>query len=110
MSTEVAEYLDPDELLTPTGVLGHYFGYSDFLTGQEEAIDAVMAGHDALVLLPTGGGKSLCFQVPGITMRCLGYGPTIVVSPLIALMEDQVEALRLGGLPHEDGDGDLVDL
>ncbi|MBT6177232.1 MAG: ATP-dependent DNA helicase RecQ [Deltaproteobacteria bacterium] len=99
MSTDAAEYVDPDELLTPTGVLGHYFGYSEFRTGQEEAIDAVMAGHDALVLLPTGGGKSLCFQVPGITMRCLGYGPTIVVSPLIALMEDQVEALNGRGIP-----------
>ena len=99
MATELAEHFDPDELLTPTGVLGHYFGYSEFRTGQEEAIDAVMAGHDALVLLPTGGGKSLCFQVPGITMRCLGYGPTIVVSPLIALMEDQVEALNGRGIP-----------
>ena len=99
MSMEAAPYFDPDDLLTPHGVLNHFFRYPEFRSGQEEAIDAVLAGEDAVVLLPTGGGKSLCFQVPGITMRCLGYGPTLVISPLIALMEDQVEALVGRGIP-----------
>lgn len=96
---EPALDVDPDELLTPRGVLRHFFGFEHFRVGQEEAVEALVAGEDAVVLLPTGGGKSLCFQVPGLTLRCLGYGPTLVVSPLIALMEDQVEALQARGLP-----------
>jgi ATP-dependent DNA helicase RecQ len=81
----------------PLAVLGAVWGYSAFRGGQREAIDAFLAGHDVQVLMPTGGGKSLCFQVPAI----LGHtrGPTLVVSPLVALMEDQVAALSARGVP-----------
>jgi ATP-dependent DNA helicase RecQ len=80
-------------------VAGRVFGHSTFRPGQLEAIDAVLAGRDAVVVLPTGGGKSLCFQVPAIVRHEAGEGPTLVVSPLIALMDDQVSALRTAGVP-----------
>jgi ATP-dependent DNA helicase RecQ len=70
--------------------LQQYFGYADFRAPQVRAVEAVLSGRDALVVLPTGGGKSLCFQVPAL-MR---PGLTIVVSPLISLMKDQVETLE----------------
>lgn len=73
--------------------LGHYFGFSSFRPLQEEIIRDALAGRDVLALLPTGGGKSLCFQLPGLVMP----GLTVVVSPLIALMKDQVDALRAAG-------------
>jgi ATP-dependent DNA helicase RecQ len=71
------------------------FGYEEFRPGQEAAMSAILAGRDTVVVLPTGGGKSLCFQVPGLVMR----GLTVVVSPLISLMKDQVDALTARGLP-----------
>jgi ATP-dependent DNA helicase RecQ len=71
-------------------VLRRVFGYDDFRSQQRTAIETVLAGRDALVLMPTGGGKSLCFQIPAL----LRGGVGLVVSPLIALMEDQVRALR----------------
>jgi RecQ family ATP-dependent DNA helicase len=71
------------------------FGYSDFRPGQQRAMSSVMAGRDTLVVLPTGGGKSLCFQVPALLLP----GLTVVVSPLISLMKDQVDALDARGLP-----------
>jgi ATP-dependent DNA helicase RecQ len=70
------------------------FGYPSFREGQERAIAAVLAGRDALIVMPTGSGKSLCYQVPAIVLP----GVTLVVSPLIALMKDQVDALRLRGV------------
>src|SRR3982750_2534278 len=70
------------------------FGYSGFRPGQERAIASVLAGRDTLVVLPTGGGKSLCFQVPALMLP----GLTVVVSPLISLMKDQVDALNARGL------------
>lgn len=75
--------------LDPTAVLAQSFGYTQFRPGQEGAINAVVEGRDTLVVMPTGAGKSLCFQVPAL---CLS-GITIVVSPLIALMKDQVDQL-----------------
>ena len=80
-------------------VLREVFGFADFRPGQAAAIDAFQAGRDALVVLPTGGGKSLCYQVPAILRHRAGQGPTLVVSPLIALMDDQVLALSQAGVP-----------
>jgi ATP-dependent DNA helicase RecQ len=77
-------------------VLRGVFGYDTFRGGQQEAVDAVLAGRDALVLLPTGAGKSLCYQVPAIVRA--NAGTTIVISPLIALMNDQVGALTGRGV------------
>ena len=71
------------------------FGYDNFRPGQEAAVSAILAGRDTVVVLPTGGGKSLCFQVPALILP----GLTVVVSPLISLMKDQVDALTARGLP-----------
>jgi RecQ family ATP-dependent DNA helicase len=76
-------------------VLRGSFGYEGFRPGQERAVSAVLGGRDTLVVLPTGGGKSLCFQVPALLLP----GLTVVVSPLISLMKDQVDALTARGLP-----------
>ena len=79
-------------------VLHDVFGYEQFRGPQQAIIDHVIAGGDALVLMPTGGGKSLCYQVPAIVRQQQGRGVTIVVSPLIALMHDQVGALHEAGV------------
>ncbi|GII76555.1 ATP-dependent DNA helicase RecQ [Sphaerisporangium rufum] len=79
---------------TAQEVLNRTFGYPSFRDGQQEIIDHVVAGHDALVLMPTGGGKSLCYQIPALVRP----GTGVVVSPLIALMQDQVDALRALGV------------
>jgi ATP-dependent DNA helicase RecQ len=92
MSTFPAE---PKPLvMTPHQALKHYFGFSGFLEGQEEVIADITSGRDGLVVMPTGGGKSLCFQIPAL---CFG-GVTLVISPLIALMKDQVDALVARGI------------
>ena len=79
---------------TPESTLKDTFGYEAFRGTQKEIIDHLIEGGDALVLMPTGGGKSLCYQIPGL----LRQGTAVVVSPLIALMQDQVEALRQNGV------------
>src|SRR5256885_15470983 len=76
-------------------VLKQYFGFASFRPQQEEIIHAALAGRDVFAVLPTGGGKSLCFQLPALVRP----GLTVVVSPLIALMKDQVDALKAAGVP-----------
>ena len=82
----------------PAHILQQVFGYTAFRGAQAEIIDRVVAGGDALVLMPTGGGKSLCYQVPAIARHRAGQGVALVVSPLIALMHDQVGALEEAGV------------
>ena len=85
----------PEELATSARrVLQEVFGFNAFRPGQEAAVDALLAGRNVLTVMPTGSGKSLCFQVPALILE----GLTVVVSPLIALMQDQVAALRLAGI------------
>ena len=89
--------LFPPDLLQQdqaTHVLRSVFGYDRFRPPQDEVVAHLIAGGDSLVLMPTGGGKSLCFQIPALVR----FGTGIVVSPLIALMQDQVAALRQAGV------------
>ncbi|WP_299911886.1 DNA helicase RecQ [uncultured Paracoccus sp.] len=79
----------------PADLLRQVWGFDDFRPGQREIVEAVAGGHDVLAIMPTGGGKSLCFQLPALMRE----GVTVVISPLIALMRDQVRALREAGVP-----------
>ena len=87
--------LDHPRLADARALLRDRFGYPDFRPGQTQAVAAVLSGRDTLVILPTGGGKSLCYQVPALVLD----GLTVVISPLISLMKDQVDALTARGLP-----------
>jgi len=84
--------------LTPQQILREVFGYEQFRGPQQAIIEHVVQGYDALVLMPTGGGKSLCYQIPAIARKHAGHGVSVVVSPLIALMHNQVGALHEAGV------------
>ncbi|MEN9780357.1 MAG: putative ATP-dependent helicase, partial [Pseudomonadota bacterium] len=88
----------PQGTVAPLDILREVFGYAAFRGPQADVIDHVIGGGDALVLMPTGGGKSLCYQIPAIARQRAGCGVTVVVSPLIALMQDQVGALHEAGV------------
>jgi ATP-dependent DNA helicase RecQ len=81
-------------IASPRDLLKRHFGHREFLEGQQDVISSIIGGDDALVIMPTGGGKSLCYQLPALAKE----GLTLVISPLIALMKDQVDALAAKGL------------
>src|SRR6266545_2246742 len=85
----------PKSMEVAKAVLRRHFGYDDFRPGQVDVVAAVLSGHDTLGVLPTGGGKSLCYQVPALVLP----GLTVVISPLISLMKDQVDRLVTRGVP-----------
>src|SRR6185437_7801050 len=84
-------------------LLRQQFGFDEFRPGQAEVVESLLAGHSAAAVFPTGGGKSLCYQLPAQVLD----GLTLVVSPLIALMKDQIDALRRRGVEAERLDSSL---
>jgi len=99
-ASETIDDVSTDVLISPNilSILSEVFGYESFRGPQRDIIEHVTRGQDALVLMPTGGGKSLCYQIPAIARQNAGLGITMVVSPLIALMHDQVGALHEAGV------------
>src|SRR3977135_655348 len=95
MTTDLSSPAAVPEPISLLPLLKQFFGFSSFRPLQEEIIRDALAGRDVLALLPTGGGKSLCFQLPALARS----GLTVVVSPLISLMKDQVDALQASGVP-----------
>src|ERR671920_1776873 len=88
----------------PLEVLADRFGFESFLPGQEQVVEALLAGRSALAVFPTGAGKSLCYQLPALLLD----GVTVVVSPLIALMKDQIDFLAERGIPAARLDSSLA--
>lgn len=93
--TETKETCNNDKYHTPEQALKILFGYDSFRAGQKSVIDSILAGRDAFAVMPTGAGKSVCYQIPAVLLP----GITLVVSPLISLMQDQVKALNEAGVP-----------
>src|SRR5262249_38281428 len=91
---QISAARSPDAQDSKRRILQEVFGFDDFRPGQAAAMDALLAGRHVLAVMPTGSGKSLCYQVPALALG----GLAIVVSPLVALMQDQVAALRLAGV------------
>lgn len=85
----------PEDLPPKIRILRRYFGYDAFREGQEEVVDAILSGRDTLAVMPTGAGKSICYQVPALVMNRVA----LVISPLISLMKDQVQSLIQSGIP-----------
>src|SRR6266446_883941 len=90
-------------LRAPFDMLTERFGFESFRPGQEQVVEALLAGRSALAVFPTGAGKSLCYQLPALLLD----GVTIVVSPLIALMKDQIDFLQRNGIEAERLDSSL---
>src|SRR5215813_12214803 len=88
----------PSSMTTLEDILSRYWGYTTFRPLQREAMEAILEGRDSVVVLPTGGGKSLCFQAPALVGASGRAGPALVVSPLISLMKDQVDTLVENGI------------
>lgn len=93
--TETKDTCNNDKYHTPEQALKILFGYDSFRAGQKSVIDSILAGRDAFAVMPTGAGKSVCYQIPAVLLS----GITLVVSPLISLMQDQVKALNEAGVP-----------
>ena len=93
--TETKDAYTNDKYRTPEQALKILFGYDSFRAGQKSVIDSILAGRDAFAVMPTGAGKSVCYQIPAVLLP----GITLVVSPLISLMQDQVKALNEAGVP-----------
>ena len=92
---ETKDTCNNDKYHTPEQALKILFGYDSFRAGQKSVIDSILAGRDAFAVMPTGAGKSVCYQIPAVLLS----GITLVVSPLISLMQDQVKALNEAGVP-----------
>ena len=101
MTAPTAESSSHSAILEST--LSEVFGFAELRPGQSAAIKAILAGQNVLAVMPTGAGKSLCYQLPALILG----GLTVVVSPLVALMRDQVAALRLSGIPAATINSDL---
>ena len=91
---ETKDTCNNDKYHTPEQALKILFGYDSFRAGQKSVIDSILAGRDAFAVMPTGAGKSVCYQIPAVLLP----GITLVVSPLISLMQDQVKALNEAGV------------